>query len=462
MSQHVLIIDDEPDLLELLGMTMSRMGLSVDTANCVRAAINKLAKNRYDLCLTDMRLPDGDGIDVIKYGQQNCPGLPIAMITAHGDVETAIDALKLGAFDFLNKPVEMPRLKKLVESALKTAVIPDQDSSQQLLGEAANMQTLRETIGKVARNQAPVFINGESGSGKELVARLVHQMGARKDGPFVPINCGAIPSELMESEFFGHKKGAFTGANSDKPGLFEVANGGTLFLDEIADLPLNMQVKLLRAIQEKKVRPVGSHSEVEVDVRLLSATHKDLTKLVADGQFRADLFFRLNVIEIKVPALRQRKADIPLLCQHILKKMGQGEMRINDDAQSALNGYDFPGNIRELENILERAVAMCDGIAITAEDLQLDNNAYSQLQRASMAPTTSAPAETANTFPQPQQQYNDDGEAYIDLEGYLADVEKQLITDTLEACRWNRTAAAKKLGLTFRSLRYRLEKLGIE
>lgn len=462
MSQHVLIIDDEPDLLELLGMTMSRMGLSVDTANCVRAAINKLANNRYDLCLTDMRLPDGDGIDVIKYGQQNCPGLPIAMITAHGDVETAIDALKLGAFDFLNKPVEMPRLKKLVESALKTAVIPDQDSSQQLLGEAANMQTLRETIGKVARNQAPVFIHGESGSGKELVARLVHQMGARKDGPFMPINCGAIPSELMESEFFGHKKGAFTGANSDKPGLFEAANGGTLFLDEIADLPLNMQVKLLRAIQEKKVRPVGSHSEVEVDVRLLSATHKDLTKLVADGQFRADLFFRLNVIEIKVPALRQRKADIPLLCQHILKKMGQGEMRINDDAQSALNGYDFPGNIRELENILERAVAMCDGIAITAEDLQLDNNAYSQLQRASMAPTTSAPAETANTFPQPQQQYNDDGEAYIDLEGYLADVEKQLITDTLEACRWNRTAAAKKLGLTFRSLRYRLEKLGIE
>lgn len=462
MSQHVLIIDDEPDLLELLGMTMSRMGLSVDTANCVRAAINKLANNRYDLCLTDMRLPDGDGIDVIKYGQQNCPGLPIAMITAHGDVETAIDALKLGAFDFLNKPVEMPRLKKLVESALKTAVIPDQDSSQQLLGEAANMQTLRETIGKVARNQAPVFIHGESGSGKELVARLVHQMGARKDGPFVPINCGAIPSELMESEFFGHKKGAFTGANSDKPGLFEAANGGTLFLDEIADLPLNMQVKLLRAIQEKKVRPVGSHSEVEVDVRLLSASHKDLTKLVADGQFRADLFFRLNVIEIKVPALRQRKADIPLLCQHILKKMGQGEMRINDDAQSALNGYDFPGNIRELENILERAVAMCDGIAITAEDLQLDNNAYSQLQRASMAPTTSAPAETANSFPQPQQQYNDDGEAYIDLEGYLADVEKQLITDTLEACRWNRTAAAKKLGLTFRSLRYRLEKLGIE
>lgn len=443
-------------------MTMSRMGLSVDTANCVRAAINKLANNRYDLCLTDMRLPDGDGIDVIKYGQQNCPGLPIAMITAHGDVETAIDALKLGAFDFLNKPVEMPRLKKLVESALKTAVIPDQDSSQQLLGEAANMQTLRETIGKVARNQAPVFIHGESGSGKELVARLVHQMGARKDGPFVPINCGAIPSELMESEFFGHKKGAFTGANSDKPGLFEAANGGTLFLDEIADLPLNMQVKLLRAIQEKKVRPVGSHSEVEVDVRLLSASHKDLTKLVADGQFRADLFFRLNVIEIKVPALRQRKADIPLLCQHILKKMGQGEMRINDDAQSALNGYDFPGNIRELENILERAVAMCDGIAITAEDLQLDNNAYSQLQRASMAPTTSAPTETANTFPQPQQQYNDDGEAYIDLEGYLADVEKQLITDTLEACRWNRTAAAKKLGLTFRSLRYRLEKLGIE
>lgn len=462
MSQHVLIIDDEPDLLELLGMTMSRMGLTVDTANCVRAAVNKLANNRYDLCLTDMRLPDGDGIDVIKYGQQHCPGLPIAMITAHGDVETAIDALKLGAFDFLNKPVEMPRLKKLVESALKSAVIPPLDASQQLLGEAANIKALRDTIAKVARNQAPVFIHGESGSGKELVARLVHNMGARKDGPFVPINCGAIPSELMESEFFGHKKGAFTGANSDKPGLFEAANGGTLFLDEIADLPLNMQVKLLRAIQEKKVRPVGSHSEIDVDVRLLSATHKDLTQLVADGQFRADLFFRLNVIEINVPALRQRKADIPLLAKHILAKMGHSDTLLSQEALHALHEYDFPGNIRELENILERAVALCDGETINTDDLQLNNNAYSQLQKAARLETPATNAKAKAPFPTPQQHINEDGEAYIDLEAYLGEVEKKLITDTLDACRWNRTAAAKKLGLTFRSLRYRLEKLGIE
>ncbi len=462
MSQHVLIIDDEPDLLELLGMTMSRMGLTVDTANCVRAAVNKLANNRYDLCLTDMRLPDGDGIDVIKYGQQHCPGLPIAMITAHGDVETAIDALKLGAFDFLNKPVEMPRLKKLVESALKSAVTPPLDASQQLLGEAANIKALRDTIAKVARNQAPVFIHGESGSGKELVARLVHNMGARKDGPFVPINCGAIPSELMESEFFGHKKGAFTGANSDKPGLFEAANGGTLFLDEIADLPLNMQVKLLRAIQEKKVRPVGSHSEIDVDVRLLSATHKDLTQLVADGQFRADLFFRLNVIEINVPALRQRKADIPLLAKHILAKMGHSDTLLSQEALHALHEYDFPGNIRELENILERAVALCDGETINTDDLQLNNNAYSQLQKAARLETPATNAKAKAPFPTPQQHINEDGEAYIDLEAYLGEVEKKLITDTLDACRWNRTAAAKKLGLTFRSLRYRLEKLGIE
>lgn len=461
MPQHVLIIDDEPDLLELLGMTLSRMGLNVDKANCVRAAIAKLSNTRYDLCLTDMRLPDGDGIDVIKYGQQHCPGLPIAMITAHGDVETAIDALKLGAFDFLNKPVEMPRLKKLVETALKTAVIPAQDTSQQLLGEAANIKTLRETIAKVARNQAPVFIQGESGSGKELVARLVHQMGARKDGPFIPINCGAIPSELMESEFFGHKKGSFTGATSDKIGLFEAASGGTLFLDEIADLPLTMQVKLLRAIQEKKVRPVGSHHEIDVDVRFLSATHKDLGKLVGDGQFRADLFFRLNVIEIKVPALRQRKADIPILTQHILGKMGRSSITLEERVTDALLDYDFPGNIRELENILERAVAMSDGERITLDDLQLDQHNYRQLQPTLQTHNVNTAIQPAVMAP-PTEKFTDDGESFIDLEGYLAEIEKTLITETLEACRWNRTAAAKRLGLSFRSLRYRLEKLGIE
>ena len=462
MTQTVLIIDDEPDLLELLGMTMSRMGLEVDTANCVRTAIAKLRDHHFDLCLTDMRLPDGDGIDIIKYGQHNCPSLPIAMITAHGDIETAIDALKLGAFDFLNKPVEMSRLKKLVQSALKTTAIPSEASSHQLIGDADSIKSLRSTIIKVARNQAPVFIHGESGSGKELVARLVHQLGVRKDGPFIPINCGAISSELMESEFFGHKKGAFTGASTDKVGLFAAANGGTLFLDEIADLPLAMQVKLLRAIQEKKVRPVGSNTEIDVDVRLLSATHKDLTTLVANGDFRADLFFRLNVIELKVPPLRHRKQDIPALVQHVLNKMGQQHLTLTNSASATLQNYEFPGNIRELENILERAVAMCDGITITTSDLQLEQSAFRAIQEQTPQPSPDNKSETTSQPHSPTTQYDANGEAFIDLEAYLADVERKLITQTLEDCRWNRTQAAKKLGLSFRSLRYRLEKLGIE
>lgn len=458
MAQRVLLIDDEPDLLELLGMTMSRMGLEVDTANCVRAALHKLADKEYDLCLTDMRLPDGDGIDVIKYGQRHRPSLPMAMITAHGDVETATDALKLGAFDFLNKPVEMARLKALVDSALKTSASPTQDSSQQLIGESENMHELRDAIAKVARNQAPVFIKGESGSGKERVAKLIHYLGPRKEAPFVPINCGAIPSELMESELFGHRKGAFTGATSDKVGLFEAANGGTLFLDEIGDLPLTMQVKLLRAIQEKKVRPVGSQQEISVDVRLLSATHKDLQHMVSKGEFRADLYYRLNVIELNVPPLRQRKSDLPLLARYLLDRMKKPQLSLSPQALQVLMQHPFPGNIRELENILERAAALCDSDRIDTIHLHLDT----QASKVDVAENPDASPSEQTAFPVPQQRVNTAGDTYLDLEGYLAEVEKKIITDTLKQCRWNRTQTAKKLGLSFRSLRYRLAKLGIE
>ncbi|MEY3018447.1 MAG: hypothetical protein RL336_1582, partial [Pseudomonadota bacterium] len=420
MTHRVLLIDDEPDLLELLGITMSRMGLEVDTASCVRAALTKLAARDYDLCLTDMRLPDGDGIDVIKYGQRHRPSLPMAMITAHGDVETATDALKLGAFDFLNKPVEMARLKALIDSALKTSAQPEEDSSQQLIGDADNIRELRSAIAKVARNQAPVFIKGESGSGKELVAKLVHQLGPRKDAPFVPINCGAIPSELMESELFGHKKGAFTSATNDKIGLFEAATGGTLFLDEIGDQPLPMQVKLLRAIQEKKVRPVGSQQEINVDVRLLSATHKDLNHMVSLGEFRADLYYRLNVIELNVPPLRQHTIDLPLLTRHLLDRMQQSQLSLTPQALQALMDYPFPGNIRELENILERAVALCDSERIDTEHLHFDSH---QSEDHSSQPSAKQTHNAA--FPTPQQRVNDAGEAYLDLEEYLAEIEKK-------------------------------------
>lgn len=460
MTQRILLIDDEPDLLELLGMTMSRMGLKVDTANCVRAAIAKLSSTTYDLCLTDMRLPDGDGIDVIKFGQQHCPNLPIAMITAHGDVETAIDALKLGAFDFLNKPVEMARLKKLVQTALKSTDIDQHNSTVQLLGESECIQQLRETISKVARNQAPVFINGESGSGKELVARLIHELGPRKDAPFIPINCGAIPSELMESELFGHKKGSFTGATSDKIGLFEAANGGTLLLDEIADLPLSMQVKLLRAIQEKKIRPIGSHQEIDVDIRLISATYKPLIDMVDKGDFRADLYFRLNVIELVVPPLRDRKSDIPLLVNHLLAKLNHTDKTLSKEAIVLLSQHAFPGNIRELENIIERALALTESQTIQAKDLNL--GASSPAKPAAQHTRQDRPLPDHNPFMPPEPTLNEQGEPVIDLEAYLAKVEKLVITEALEACRWNRTATAKRLGLSFRSLRYRLEKLGIE
>lgn len=439
----VLLIDDEPDILELLTLTLSRMEIDADTAANLQQARQRLEQKRYDLCLTDMRLPDGNGIELVEHIQQNYPELPVAMITAHGNMDAAIAALKAGAFDFVSKPVDLAMLRKLVNSALKLSQRDKKSEGtprETLLGESEAIKTIRSKILKLARSQAPVYISGESGSGKELVARLIHDKGPRADKAFVPVNCGAIPEQLMESEFFGHKKGSFTGANTDKLGLFQAADGGTLFLDEVADLPLHMQVKLLRAIQEKAVRPVGAAQEIPVDVRILSATHKDLAKLVTQNQFRQDLFYRINVIELHVPSLRERREDIPLLAEHLLTKiavtMGTDKPKLSNEAEKALHKHSFPGNVRELENILERAATLCENNIIQATDLHL--------------PAAAAAPET-NTEP-----------AALDIDQQLANQEKTSIMRALEQTRFNKTAAAKLLGITFRQLRYRLKKLGLE
>ncbi len=441
----VLIIDDEPDILELLDMTLGRMDVCTQSASSMNEALALLRKNHYALCLTDMRLPDGDGMSIVRHIQQHNPNTPVAMITAYGSLDTAINALKAGAFDFLTKPVDLQRLRELVTSALRLnppeghEAEPSQDP---LLGISPPIDRLRQQIGKLARSQAPLYISGESGSGKELVARRIHALGPRAEQPFVPVNCGAIPSELMESEFFGHRKGSFTGAVADKPGLFQAANHGTLFLDEVADLPMAMQVKLLRAIQEKAVRPLGTQQEESVDVRLLCATHKDLANEVAEGRFRQDLFYRINVIELQVPPLRERREDLPLLTRHILGKLakrnGQPIPQVAQKGMELLCNYRFPGNVRELENALERAFTLCENQRIEAADLHL-----------SACPSAGADE-------------NHDLSQIDHLEDFLDNIERQAITQALEETRWNKTAAAKRLGLTFRSLRYRLKKLGLD
>ena len=422
------------------------MEIRCSEAETVAEAKGLLQTNDFDLCLTDMRLPDGNGIELIRHIQQHRPELPVAMITAHGNMDTAIEALKTGAFDFLNKPVQLQNLRELVNSALRLrgngATSGTAGHEPELLGVSQATESIRKMIRKLARSQAPVYISGESGTGKELVARLIHAQGPRAEMPFIAVNCGAIPSELMESEFFGHKKGSFTGAHSDKEGLFQAANGGTLFLDEVADLPLGMQVKLLRAIQEKAVRPVGAQQEQHVDVRILSATHKNLADLVAGGSFREDLFFRINVIELHIPSLRERPEDIPLLVgrliQRLAAQMGIPCPTISREAQTTLQSHPFPGNVRELENVLERALTLCEGSEITLDDLQLPATG-----KAPAAPTAT-----------PQEGQN--------LEDSLEEIERKLITEALERTNHNKTAAAKALGISFRSLRYRLQKLGLE
>jgi len=442
--QRALIVDDEPDIRELLEITLGRMKLDTRSARNVKEAREWLAREPFDLCLTDMRLPDGTGLELVQHIQQRHAQVPVAMITAYGSLDTAINALKAGAFDFLTKPVDLGRLRELVATALRLRSGENSEGpvDTRLLGESPPMKTLRQQIQKLARSQAPVYISGESGSGKELVARLIHEQGPRAEKPFVPVNCGAIPSELMESEFFGHKKGSFTGAIEDKQGLFQAADGGTLFLDEVADLPLTMQVKLLRAIQEKAVRAVGGQQEVVVDVRILCATHKDLAAEVAAGRFRQDLFYRLNVIELRVPPLRERREDIPLLTDTMLRRLAEGSglpaARLTGEALDKLKCYRFPGNVRELENMLERAYTLCEDDLIQAADLRL----------ADAAPASDS---------------GDASLAQIDnLEDYLEEIERKLIMQALEETRWNRTAAAQRLGLTFRSMRYRLKKLGID
>ena len=441
----VLIVDDEPDLCELLSITLGRMGLESRSVHDIASAKTTIRDTRFDLCLTDMQLPDGNGLDLVDWMQTHLPDLPVAVITAHGNVETAVRALKLGAFDFVSKPLDLADLRKLVAQAIKLAehdVGTDTGIivAPRLLGQSAAMEELRELIGRVARSQAPVHISGESGTGKELVAQLIHESGPRRDGPFVPVNCGAIPTELMESELFGHKRGSFTGAIADKKGLVQVAEGGTLFLDEVADLPLHMQVKLLRLIQERTVRPVGESREVPVDARILSATHRNLAALVAGGAFREDLYYRINVIEIKVPPLRARLEDVPDLARSILARLARrSKLAVPDiaaDAMKVLVGYHYPGNVRELENILERALTLCADGRITAADIAV---------RPGPGPVTQA-VEVA------------DGA----LDEQVEHIEREAILKALEQTRYNKTAAAKQLGITFRALRYRIKKLGIE
>jgi two-component system response regulator PilR (NtrC family) len=463
MTKRALIVDDEPDIRELLEITLGRMDIETKAARDVRSATELLAENEFDLCLTDMHLPDGDGIELVRRINTDHPGLPVAVITAYGNMDTAIAALKAGAFDFVQKPVDLDQLRALVDTALKLSGLDaPNETTIRLSGRSPAMQRLREQIKRLARSQAPIYVSGESGSGKELAARSIHEQGPRADAPFVPVNCGAIPSELMESEFFGHKKGSFTGAVADKEGLFQAASGGTLFLDEVADLPLPMQVKLLRAIQEKAVRPVGSQQESTIDVRILSATHKNLAAEVDAGRFRQDLYYRLNVIELPVPSLRERSEDIPMLANEILARLadeyGTAPPHIADDAIEALKAHPFPGNVRELENVLERAFTLCENNRIRANDLNL---AAARIA-ASTQPSTTQPTAPA-TPPLPTHGTADvqlpPGES---LEDFLEQIERRVITEALESTRWNKTAAAKNLGITFRALRYRLKKLGLE
>lgn len=435
---RVLVVDDEADIRELIDLTLARMGLISECVGSVAEARAALDAGGFQLCLTDMLLPDGEGLDIVRYINEHHGQTPVAVITAYGSAENAVAALKAGAFDYLAKPVGLEQLRALVKSALR---LPGRtreidDSGQILIGDSPSMLQVREMIEKLARSQAPVYISGESGSGKELAARMIHVRSARSGAPFVPVNCGAIPENLMESEFFGYRKGAFTGADGDREGFFQAASGGTLFLDEVADLPLAMQVKLLRAIQEKKVRKVGSVTEEVVDVRIICATHRNLRECVDKGLFRQDLYYRLNVIELRMPPLRERVEDIaPLVGSILCRLCGEAHPRLSDDALKALERYSFPGNVRELENILERATALSSGDGIEGEDLHLD------------------PGETAGESV---------GRGSETLDDYLNRLERQAILEALQKADGNRTAAARLLGVTFRSMRYRLERLGIE
>ncbi len=457
-AQHVLVVDDEPDIRELLHLTLSRMGLEVTTAEDLAEARRALQSGGFSFCLTDMRLPDGNGLDLVEEISERYPNLPTAVITAHGKIEDAVYALKMGAFDFVSKPVDLSILRKLVNTALKLRKDePDSAASagggpsggkeselDRLTGKSPAIRQCKAMISKLARSQAPVLVSGESGSGKELAARLIHDLGPRVDGPFIPVNCGAIPTELMESEFFGHKKGSFTGATGDKEGLFQAADSGTLMLDEVADLPLHMQVKLLRVIQEKAVMPIGAREEVPVDVRILSATHQPLKPLVEEGKFRSDLYFRLNVIELPMPGLEDRVEDIPLLAENFLVEIasqwsGDEPPEISEAAMDSLKNHHYTGNVRELINILQRAVTMCEGNVIQPPDLLLE-----QVEVHDAAPLEAGKQKDQS------------------LDSYMEGIEKKMLEEALRNARYNKTRAAELLGISFRSFRYKLKKFGIE
>jgi two-component system response regulator PilR (NtrC family) len=450
-----LIVDDETDIRELLMMTLERMDIDTYSASCVEEAKELLKQRQYALCLTDMQMPDGTGLDLVNYINEFHTGLPVAVITAHASADNAVSALKAGAFDYLSKPISLKQLRPVIEFALKltTQANASKVNTLEMIGDSEPMAYVRTMIAKLARSQAPVYISGESGSGKELAAKLIHKNSSRVDGAFIAVNCGAIPENLMESEFFGYKKGSFTGANQDKEGMFQAASGGTLFLDEVADLPLAMQVKLLRAIQEKKVRMVGGTAEEAVDVRIISATHKNLSEMMDAGLFRQDLYYRLNVIQLKMPALRDRPADIPLLVNMLLAKLCANHNiampQIDDITQTYLSKLQFSGNVRELENMLERALAMCDGQVITIDDLGNENEStrYSATQNAEV---------------QAKPTFTLDQTLELNLSDYLEDIEKRAIVSALNKTNNNKTAAAKLLGVSFRTLRYRLSKLGLE
>ena len=459
---QALIVDDEADIRELVELTLMRMGLRTQAAASLAEARALMQRQSFDFCITDMRLPDGLGLELVR---EFSARLPVAMITAYGNAEMAVESLRAGAFDFVSKPVDLGVLRKLVDTALKlrgstggaarNEPAPGGSTAVDdggLLGNATAIQQLRGLISRLARSQAPVHIAGESGTGKELTARLIHSQSPRGSGPFVPVNCGAIPTELMESEFFGHRKGSFTGAIKDKLGLFQTAEGGTLFLDEVADLPLHMQVKLLRAVQERAVRAIGADAEQPVNVRIISATHRSLGDLVAKGAFRQDLYYRLNVIEVRTPPLRERRDDIPLLAAAVLQRLAKANdlgppPTLDRSALDLLVAYDFPGNVRELENTLERAITLCDGERITAEDLQLRPCFAVEEAPPSFAASVTKPASALSGTP---------------LDSHVEELEKQAIREALEKARWNKTKAAELLGMSFRSLRYRIKKLGIE
>lgn len=507
-----LIIDDERDICELIEMSLMGQDITCTSAYSVKAAIKALKEEQFNFVISDIKLPDGDGLDLLAHIQKHYPGLPVCMITAHGNMDTAIRALKLGAFDFINKPFDLKQLRSVCKAALKENPGPDGGAGNtkptatagggrstnkvELIGDADIMQRVRDMIARVARSQAPVFIHGESGTGKEVAARSIHHQSNRGEGAFIAVNCGAIPENLVESEFFGYKKGAFTGANQDQDGLFVAANGGTLFLDEVADLPLSMQVKLLRAIQERAVRPIGGDREEAVDVRIISATHHDLAKRVSEGKFREDLYYRLNVIELTMPPLRERDGDIAILSRHLLAKLardsGYPQAQLTPKALRKLENYDFPGNVRELENILERALTFVEGNMIEAEDIHVNENRLPAHNEPAAAPQpVHAYQPPPQPYPYPPQQpayappphyphrdedsapYPQEAATYPppprsaaqlpdDLEDYMQTMEKNLLLKALEDCNYNKTKAAEKLGISFRAMRYKLKKLGID